>query len=831
MKVESNFFNEHNVLNHIRHFLPHQSPLKDFVHHNTLHAFQDKDFFRAAREARVIFGYKTTLSLLEYRNLYKNGKIAEAIIDKILIDQFGSESCSIWKEKMLSSTHEELYQSRIGGLRRFWKELYSIDLDLKIHGFLFRLLSTYFDQGITIWKFPLHEDGFLATIRTIENSSIAGFFKSPRAKRLLNNKDTQIGDLLQILVGKESLYEHYLFDQQFAHPGWSGMVAMIEGHSHSLLDGRKISLEEFVIFECLYEIDVLDQKFGENWLPLGLRIEKFHSKLFSPVDNSEYYELLRLWQESFEWTYYDQVLAGIQQKPENFVTHTSDCNFQAIFCIDDRSGSLRRYLEEESDNIKTFGTPGFFGAAFYYQPMDGKFFEKSCPAPLPATHLIKEVSNVKKAQKDFHFSSSSYSLLFGWLITHSIGFLSAFRLFLNIFSPKATPANTLSFKHMDKFSLLTLEHEGTNEHGLKVGFDLEEMTDIVEGVLKSIGLVEGFSKIVYVVGHGASSVNNTHYAGYDCGACSGRPGSVNARVFCHMANSAQVRDRLKSRGVVIGPEVIFLSGLHDTTRDEIEFYDDHFADVNLTRLHTRNKEIFGKALQKNAKERARRLYDLQSYPDDKSIHDQMKKRSISLFEPRPELNHATNALCVVGRREMTSHLFLDRRAFMNSYDYSLDPSGEYLFKILSAATPVCGGINLEYFFSRVDNTKLGAGTKLPHNVMGLIGVANGIDGDLRTGLPKQMIEQHDPLRLLMIVEHYENVILDVISKSSQLYEWYYNDWVKLVVVNPITKETSIFQKGIFMHYQPVSSPEIVDDLEKQILTAKENLPVLIISKH
>lgn len=38
--------------------------------------------------------------------------------------------------------------------------------------------------------------------------------------------------------------------------------------------------------------------------------------------------------------------------------------------------------------------------------------------------------------------------------------------------------------------------------------------------------------------------------------------------------------------------------------------------------------------------------------------------------------------------------------------------------------PVCGGINLEYYFSRVDNQKLGAGTKLPHNVMGLFGVAN-----------------------------------------------------------------------------------------------------------
>jgi uncharacterized protein YbcC (UPF0753/DUF2309 family) len=69
---------------------------------------------------------------------------------------------------------------------------------------------------------------------------------------------------------------------------------------------------------------------------------------------------------------------------------------------------------------------------------------------------------------------------------------------------------------------------------------------------------------------------------------------------------------------------------------------------------------------------------------------------------------------------LTKNLFLERRAFMNSYDYSIDPEGNYLFNILKAAAPVCGGINLEYFFSRVDNQKLGAGTKLPHNVMGLL---------------------------------------------------------------------------------------------------------------
>jgi hypothetical protein len=116
--------------------------------------------------------------------------------------------------------------------------------------------------------------------------------------------------------------------------------------------------------------------------------------------------------------------------------------------------------------------------------------------------------------------------------------------------------------------------------------------------------------------------------------------------------------------------------------------------------------------------------------------------------------------------------------------------------------PVCGGINLEYYFSRVDNHKLGAGTKLPHNVMGLIAVANSSDGDLRPGLPWQMIEVHDPLRLLIVVEHYPEIVLQAIQSTPEMYEWFINEWVHLVAIHPQTHELYYFVKGEFKPYQP-----------------------------
>ena len=139
---------------------------------------------------------------------------------------------------------------------------------------------------------------------------------------------------------------------------------------------------------------------------------------------------------------------------------------------------------------------------------------------------------------------------------------------------------------------------------LQVGFTIEEMANRVEGLLKSIGLVQNFAPIVYVVGHGATSVNNTHYAGYDCGACCGRPSSVNAKVASYAANHAGVRAILKERGITIPEETQFLPALHDTTRDEIAFYDEETLSENNKALHQQNVITFTKALDNNAKERS-----------------------------------------------------------------------------------------------------------------------------------------------------------------------------------------------------------------------------------
>ena len=203
--------------------------------------------------------------------------------------------------------------------------------------------------------------------------------------------------------------------------------------------------------------------------------------------------------------------------------------------------------------------------------------------------------------------------------------------------------------------------------------------------------------------------------------------------------------------------------------------------------------------------------------DIRTIYKKMKLRSLSLFEPRSEWDHATNTLCIIAKRDSTKKVFLDRRAFLNSYDYQNDTDGTILQTILNAVTPVCGGINLEYYFSKTDNHKLGAGSKLPHNVMGLIGVSNGMEGDLRTGLSMQMINIHEPKRLLMIIEQYPEIVLKAIQSNPKTFQWYANEWINLATIHPLTKDIYVFKKEEFINYYPnAQTPKVLQNILKDI---------------
>ena len=840
-------FSEEHVLNELKHFLPSQQALKDFIHHNSLHAFQHMKFFDAIFKASKIFGFQVHLQLPEYRELYKSGRIREDILQKLIAGKPGN--AKEWKEKLLNTPYDTVNHPRVGKLRKMWKQVYKLDLDNKVHPRLFRILCGFLDQGIAIEAFPFANKSFTESIQELERNSLVSFFKTKAIRRKFLSGDYSISELLKTIVGKEDYFEQYLFDQHFAHHGWSGFISALEDNPHTLLDNKKITFKELVEFELLMELDVLNHSLGNTWQPLTNDVSVPPVDLLADVPTTELSEVIQLWQEAFEWSYYDSVLKGILLASPNpskggalDPTNSEDpskiaewetppsggrgASLQAIFCIDEREDSIRRHIEAVDKKAETFGAPGFFGVEFYFQQQGSKFYDKLCPAPVMPKYLIKESGAKTVRKEELIYTKYTHGIISGFFLSIGFGFWAFAKKMQMLFRPKMSPAISNAYGHMDHQSTLTIENKSPAdiENGLQIGYTIDEMVTRAEGFLRGIGMVKSFAPIVYFVAHGSSSANNPHHGAHDCGACSGRPGATNARVQAFILNNKTVREILAAKGIVIPETTQFIGSMHDTAADVMAYYDEDVLTPENKNVHLINIQNFETALNLNAKERSRRFASINTRQELEQVRKAIHNRSVSLFEPRPELGHGTNTLAIIGRRKVTKGLFLDRRAFLNSYDYTTDPDGTILSAVMRPIGLVCGGINLEYYFSRVDNIKVGAGTKLPHNVMGLFGVANSSDGDLRPGLPWQMIEVHDPVRLMVIVEHKPDIVLHAIQSSPEVFEWYKNEWVHIVALDPVEQQFYYFKDGAFIKYAPITNASeigIIHNMEQFFEGAKE----------
>ncbi len=109
---------------------------------------------------------------------------------------------------------------------------------------------------------------------------------------------------------------------------------------------------------------------------------------------------------------------------------------------------------------------------------------------------------------------------------------------------------------------------------------------------------------------------------------------------------------------------------------------------------------------------------------------------------------------------------------------------------------VCGGINLEYYFSTVNNDYFGCGTKVTHNITGMFGVMEGTTSDLRTGLSKQMVEIHEPLRLQVLIEAKTEILGQIYERQAVIRELVGGGWILLGAMDPDSGEISIFERGV-----------------------------------
>src|SRR5262249_44376795 len=319
--------------------------------------------------------------------------------------------------------------------------------------------------------------------------------------------------------------------------------------------------------------------------------------------------------------------------------------------------------------------------------------------------------------------------------------------------------------------------------GTYSGFTVREMADIVRRVLEDIGIRDRLSPLVLVVGHGSISVNNPHESAHDCGACGGGRGGPNARAFAQMANDARVRHLLASEGLLIAPTTWFVGAQRNTCNNDVTFFDEDLIPSGHQRPFAQVTDAIETTRRREAHERCRRFDAVPQWYPPLAALAHVEGRAADLAQPRPEYGHATNAFCVIGRRSRTRGLFLDRRAFLVSYDPTQDHDGAILSRLMAAVVPVVAGISLEYYFSYVDPSGFGSGTKLPHNVTSLLGVMDGAQSDLRTGLPWQMVEIHEPTRLAIVVEGARGRIRRIVESNPALERLVRNRWIWLACLS------------------------------------------------
>jgi uncharacterized protein YbcC (UPF0753/DUF2309 family) len=642
----------------------------------------------------------------------------------------------------------------------------------------------------------------------------------------------------------ESLWEELLQTELLALPGWAGMMHKLEKDPSaaphqtipcSLMDFLAVRLTMARVAAHMGAVEDAPQpspfKTEENRrlsrtarIYDAARVIRLSANEITRLSESDWtafesevkafngVERRRVFHLAYEHWHEREILRGIAShrkyrlSAEAVSGRAARASVQAFFCMDEREESLRRALEELESSVQTFGCPGYFGVAVDYRGIDDAHSAALCPVVVKPEHAVlerplaedRELLEQRRRRRRImglltrNWLGSSKNLVQEWISTSVLGLLSAIPLAGHLLAPRRY---ALLRERLNQAFLptprteLTLMRSAKRKDavsGLLTGFRPEEKAQCVESVLRPAGLVGNFARVIAIVGHGSSSLNNPHESAHDCGACGGRRGGPNARLFAAMANRTEVRALLRERGIDIPDDSWFVAAYHDTCSDDVDFFDlDAVPDLHLDEVE-RLRGWLDTARARNAQERTRRFETPYQVANREQALQHVEERSEHLAQPRPEYGHCTNAVCIVGRRNLTRGLFLDRRAFLTSYDAAQDVDGDSLATLMGAVVPVCAGISLEYYFSFVDNDRYGCGTKLPHNVTGLIGVMDGHASDLRTGLPWQMVEIHEPVRMLFVIEATIEQLNNAIEATPYFKRLIENRWIRIATIDPVS---------------------------------------------
>lgn len=720
---EQDFQKLEEILASLRPMLPIQNPMPFFVHNNPLQYWEKFSFAEGIEKA-----------VLTYENSLEDGS------------------------------------------RHFWRDL---------EDFVIPLVLSYFDQGLNRWTAPTQKLGLWDWYCNYVSASLSLKSKAlPLLKSTIKELRSERPEEV-ILRGLRASYSHrdywnhYLQTLIFHFKGWSGMIQVLEKNPSVFpLIQHKSALIEWVAI--LVSVDV------------AMRTEK--KLLHQPIWKLEKIKETGQWVQNRLVTIKNREIGFYRETVSRFQSHLTAVNqngkgfspnlsehqaeVQILFCIDDREESLRRAIEAVDPRYETFGTVGFFGVDFSLRRPGHVIFQPHCPPVINPRKKAEEIKVVEESSllskmRELipHLNESRFTPMEPFLALVFWPFY-LIALWIRSFAPQ-------SYGKIRDW--LRLDHPINPDNQIKFidEYTLEEKATLVSDILAGAGMTSVRSKIIMVLGHAATTTNNPFQKSYGCGACSGQSGFSNAKVFAQFANDPAVRKLLIGKGVSLSEETFFLACCHDTCSDKIYFerYDEKHLGDKVT-LVEKFKTDMVEALRLNADERWQQFGLTSS--------DNAQNRSLDWSQPRPEFGHTGVALSIFGPRWLTQGLNLGRRSFLVSYEPDSDPDGKNLAYDILNALPVCANINLDYFTSSAFPKAMGAGSKLPLNIASGIGLMPGSKGDLQIGLATQMIDRHEPLRLLAFVYCDKDKLQGVIDRSARLQNLIKNNWIHLIRIDPKT---------------------------------------------
>lgn len=467
---------------------------------------------------------------------------------------------------------------------------------------------------------------------------------------------------------------------------------------------------------------------------------------------------------------------------------------QAAFCLDVRSEVFRRALEAQGENIQTLGVAGFFGVPIEYAQLAADDARPQLPGLLAPKYLVTDTGVAKGLERTRRarlYASHAWKAfkstpLSSFAFVDAMGLFFAQNLYRDAFQRDRDPpehhdhAGLRAGEERTRLPRITARADGTT-------VPPEETVQLAAGLLRSMGLTQGFARIVLLVGHGSESTNNPHAAGLDCGACCGQPGEVNARAAAALLNDEAVRAGLAQRGIEIPTATLFLAALHNTTTDDVTVFDDNARAAHDGELEgVRTVLARASAATRRARSSRLGLADL----SDTKLHAAVVKRARNWAEVRPEWGLANNVALVIAPRERTRHMDLEGRVFLHDYRFEEDKGLAILEAIMTGPFVVAHWINFQYYASTVDNARYGSGNKVLHNIVGgHLGVFEGNAGDLRIGLSLQSLHDgehwvHTPLRLAVFIEAPREAVDAVLAKHAAVSQLVENEWLHLFALDP-----------------------------------------------